>query len=393
MHSNSIFFDENSQHIYISTRHLSRISKIAYPSGNVIWNMGLPEPYISTGDESICNDLLFSFQHHAQILENGNLIFFDNGNISDQLFGMQNKISRVLEINVIDDSYCEVVWEYILPPNLFGSAGGGIYVLENGNRLIYTLGDGEGTNEPKIIELSPEDNVIWELSLPGHALHRPFRIPSLHPDRFSVIFDNYTSLSENGLDRKLIHINDNMTLSFNIFNESDYSQHFVVDMNDENGWIGESLDTIYIQKNDHILLEYDVIANNVESTFLNMIVYPLHHDYRKREYNFEISLQGELYAHNNIFRVFNLSDPFPNPFNSNVVLNYNLSKKSMVKITIYDLIGVAVKNLVNEVQNEGNKFIRWNATNNQGQPVSAGVYLYSIEAGEFRQTKKMILLK
>ena len=160
-----------------------------------------------------------------------------------------------------------------------------------------------------------------------------------------------------------------MTLSFNIFNESDYSQHFVVDMNDENGWIGESLDTIYIQENDHILLEYDVIANNVESTFLNMIVYPLHHDYRKREYNFEISLQGELYAHNNIFRVFNLSDPFPNPFNSNVVLNYNLSKKSMVKITIYDLIGVAVKNLVNEVQNEGNKFIRWNATNNLG-PVS-----------------------
>ena len=39
------------------------------------------------------------------------------------------------------------------------------------------------------------------------------------------------------------------------------------------------------------------------------------------------------------------------------------------------------------------KNINWNATNNQGQPVSAGVYLYSIETKDFRQTKKMILLK
>ena len=57
------------------------------------------------------------------------------------------------------------------------------------------------------------------------------------------------------------------------------------------------------------------------------------------------------------------------------------------------MLGNVINQLVNEVQNSGYKSIRWNATNNQGQPVSAGVYLYSIEAGDFRQTKKMILLK
>ena len=57
------------------------------------------------------------------------------------------------------------------------------------------------------------------------------------------------------------------------------------------------------------------------------------------------------------------------------------------------MLGYVIKELVNEVQNSGYKSIQWNATNNQGQPVSAGVYLYSIEAGEFRQIKKMILLK
>ena len=57
-------------------------------------------------------------------------------------------------------------------------------------------------------------------------------------------------------------------------------------------------------------------------------------------------------------------------------------------INVYDIL----RWLVNEVQNSGFKSVQWNATNNQGQPVSAGVYL-TIEAGELRQTKKMILLK
>ena len=57
------------------------------------------------------------------------------------------------------------------------------------------------------------------------------------------------------------------------------------------------------------------------------------------------------------------------------------------------LIGEKIKTLVSGFQIAGSKNVNWNATNNQGQPVSAGVYLYTIEAGDFRQTKKMILLK
>ena len=57
------------------------------------------------------------------------------------------------------------------------------------------------------------------------------------------------------------------------------------------------------------------------------------------------------------------------------------------------MLGNVVNNLVNTNQSSGYKSVQWDATNNQGEPVSAGVYLYSIEAREFRQTKKMILLK
>ena len=49
--------------------------------------------------------------------------------------------------------------------------------------------------------------------------------------------------------------------------------------------------------------------------------------------------------------------------------------------------------MVNTQQNAGYKSIRWDATNNVGSAVSAGLYLYTIQAGEFRQTKKMVLLK
>jgi flagellar hook assembly protein FlgD len=56
-------------------------------------------------------------------------------------------------------------------------------------------------------------------------------------------------------------------------------------------------------------------------------------------------------------------------------------------------MGREVRTLFNNQQNAGYKSVIWNATNNRGQPISAGVYLYTIEAGGFRQTKKMILLK
>jgi len=90
---------------------------------------------------------------------------------------------------------------------------------------------------------------------------------------------------------------------------------------------------------------------------------------------------------------FSLSQNYPNPFNPITTIYYNLPEESFVNITIYNLMGTTVKEIVNRVETTGFKSVQWNGTNKKGQSVSAGAYLYRIETGDFVQTKKMILLK
>jgi flagellar hook assembly protein FlgD len=56
-------------------------------------------------------------------------------------------------------------------------------------------------------------------------------------------------------------------------------------------------------------------------------------------------------------------------------------------------MGRQVKALIDRSQTAGYKSIQWDATNDNNQPVSAGLYLYTIQAGDYSQTKKMVLLK
>ena len=90
---------------------------------------------------------------------------------------------------------------------------------------------------------------------------------------------------------------------------------------------------------------------------------------------------------------FALEQNFPNPFNPSTTIDYELPENGLVNITIYDITGRHISTLVSSHQNAGYKSTQWNATNDSGEPVVAGLYLYRIEADNFVQTKKMILLK
>ena len=90
---------------------------------------------------------------------------------------------------------------------------------------------------------------------------------------------------------------------------------------------------------------------------------------------------------------FHVNQNYPNPFNPITTLSYSLPKDELVNITIFDIMGRPVKIIQNSYQTKGFKSIQWNATNDRNEPVSAGLYFYTIQAGEFRQTMKMVLLK
>ena len=95
----------------------------------------------------------------------------------------------------------------------------------------------------------------------------------------------------------------------------------------------------------------------------------------------------------NIPTQYTLHQNYPNPFNPLTTIVYELPEESFVKITIYDMLGNVVRVLKNEYETFGFKKVKWNSRDNQDNFISAGVYLYSIEAGSFKQTKKMIFLK
>ena len=94
-------------------------------------------------------------------------------------------------------------------------------------------------------------------------------------------------------------------------------------------------------------------------------------------------------------REFALHQNFPNPFNPDTTIKYDLAESADVTLQIYNVLGQVVRTLVaSEAQNAGRYQIRWNGMDDRGVPVSSGVYFYQISAeGKFQQVQKLMLLK
>ncbi len=90
---------------------------------------------------------------------------------------------------------------------------------------------------------------------------------------------------------------------------------------------------------------------------------------------------------------FFLLQNYPNPFNSQTVISYQMPVKENVSIYIFDARGRKVRTLIrNRLHEPGRYDVRWDGYNEQGEPVSSGVYIYQLQAGDIRLNKKMILL-
>ncbi len=90
---------------------------------------------------------------------------------------------------------------------------------------------------------------------------------------------------------------------------------------------------------------------------------------------------------------FVLSQNYPNPFNQSTKIEFSLPASRSVCLNIYDLLGRKVRTLVRENLSTGQKSVFWDGKDNSGNEVASGVYFYQLRAGDFSESKKLILLK
>ena len=90
---------------------------------------------------------------------------------------------------------------------------------------------------------------------------------------------------------------------------------------------------------------------------------------------------------------FNLSQNYPNPFNPTTNINYAIPQDANVNLTVYNVLGQAVKTIVNVQQKAGYYSVRWDGSNETGSKVSSGMYIYRITAGNYTHSIKMNLIK
>ena len=103
-----------------------------------------------------------------------------------------------------------------------------------------------------------------------------------------------------------------------------------------------------------------------------------------------VSITEVINLSNNIPDNYSLSQNYPNPFNPSTIINYQLTINSFVSLKVFDLLGKEVTQLVNEKQNAGSYAVDFNSPEFS---LPSGIYFYTLSAGEFKETKKMVLVK
>ena len=107
----------------------------------------------------------------------------------------------------------------------------------------------------------------------------------------------------------------------------------------------------------------------------------------------ELVVSLEIFEEKVLTDKFYIYQNFPNPFNPSTQIKFEILDPSNITITIYDLSGKTIKNLINVAKRPGSYNIAWDATNNNNMKVSSGVYIYELKVGNKKKNKKMILLQ
>jgi len=289
-----------------------------------------------------------------------------------------------------------LVWEYVFPDELFAIGMGSVELLDNGN-LNVTSGNQCGT----LFEITRQGDIVWQTSLGlencDNALYRSYRVKTLYPRAVSVMLNNYTYL-DLAQTIKGVSTDSEGVFSFSLHNDAGKDLNFIYQIhkifnNGQEEMIYNNQDIFVVSSDSKETVDVNLgqLSNGLHKLKLSVGVEPF---YREKEVIiFDVINNSQLNVDNEKIMPKIMSSNYPNPFNPVTTIEFYLPLNGFVNVTIYDIYGNKIDQLVNGYNDSGYRSVQWDATNSQGKLVSAGVYLYSITGDGFKQTKKMLLVK
>ena len=355
-HCNACPLDENEEAIYLSVRNLSRIVKIDYPSGDIIWSIGRDTP---SGDVDFGTNLDFHFQHAVSPQPDGTLLLFDNHWLPDAEWSR----AIIIDIDFNRDEPAQIVWEF---RHEFSSVMGNAYKLENGNVLINT---GQSFS---FYEVTPERDIVWEV-------HPDLQIYSYKVRRVKSLFPLVFTITGPPDSSEITSMNTYCL--FKINNEGELAQTFHYQCYDSRDWLfPESglIDVLPARSVTVAVLGYvpqvdlwdevtfvatPVIAPEMAETLLVHI------------------LPGEpesVRMENDVIPRFTVEQNYPNPFNGSTSIELFVTGDGNMRARIFDIQGRMIRDFPSHLLRLGKQTIVWDGKDSIGKRKPAGTYFLSL---------------
>ncbi len=199
VHCNAIEVDYDGN-LLLSSRYLDEITKIDRNTGEIIWRMGgkmCKNNQFRFINDSTADFFGFSHQHAVRRLPNGHITLLDNGNLKNPQF------SRAVEYELDEENKtATLVWQFRHNPDIYTNSMGYVQRLENGNTII---GWGENENAVAVSEVTPDGEVVYEMSLPEKQYsYRAYKFNILHTGiNEAVVNDDALELFPNPVRNEL----------------------------------------------------------------------------------------------------------------------------------------------------------------------------------------------
>jgi hypothetical protein len=360
IHPNSIDYNEGFNQIMISARSYNELWIIDHSpgsDGNLLYRWGNPAAY-NLGDE---DDQFLYGQHDARWIEpglpgEGNITAFNNGlNRPDSAYSSIDEISPPIDVvgnysRTTGTAYGpnSLTWSYIAaePTDMYSSKFSGAHRLPNGNTLICNGVGGE------LIEVTSTGEIVWKY---------------VNPESTDGILEQGSTPGKNDVFRA-----HKYALDYPGFDGKDLKPGDLIELYTDTD--GDGITDGY----DNCPDEINPGQEDDDGNGIGNVCDPNSLAVDERD---------------GIVEVFRLEQNHPNPFNPTTNITFDLVESSFVSLIIYDIVGNQIRTMVYENMEPGVKKITWNALDDAGNPVSSGLYFYTINAGQDAQTKKMMLLR